>query len=333
MVGDVQAQVGEAAKEPSTESAVELAGTAFKNVTALSEMPADQMGKVMNLMSASLGVNCQFCHEGFDFAKERVAHKDIARKMIEMTFDLNNKHFDGRNEITCFTCHRGQAHPANNVFAEPLAIAKNVQQPETKPTKDEIFAKYVAALGGQEKLAAIKQRHTVAKRVEPDGRSEPEELWQSADGVYRLATNYKAVVVTESFDGKTASKKANEDPIKLKFDEALQIEREASLAFGTKIKANFDQFSYTRVEELEGRRMYALAAKGPSGVREQLYLDEQTGLLARRSASVPTVLGAFLYQVDYQNYKTFDGFQIPTTIRFSVPNITWTREVISVEHK
>jgi hypothetical protein len=328
LVRGVQAQVGEAASGPATERA----GAAFKNVTALSEMPADQMGKVMNLMSASLGVNCQFCHEGFDFAKERVAHKDIARKMIEMTFDLNNKHFDGRDEITCFTCHRGQAHPANNLFAEPVAVAQNVQQPEVKPTRDEIFAKYVAALGGQEKLASIKQRHTVAKRVEPDGRSEPEELWQSTDGGYRLATTYQAVVVTESFDGKTASKKANEDPIKLKVDEALQIEREASLAFGAKMKASFDEFSFARVEEIKGRRMYVLAAKGPNGVREQLYLNEQTGLLARRAAAVPTVLGDFLYQVDYQNYQAFDGFQIPTTIRFSVPNITWTREVISVEH-
>jgi len=310
----------------------EPSGAAFKNVTALSEMPADQMGKVMNIMSASLGVNCQFCHEGFDFAKEHVAHKDIGRKMIEMTLELNNKHFEGRNEVSCLTCHRGQAHPSTIVLFEPAAVAKSVQQPDIKPTIDEIISSYIAGLGGQERLSAITTRHTIAKRVEPDGRSEPEELWQTAEGNHRLVTTYKTAVVTEKFDGKKASKKVNEDSIQLKLDEALQIEREARIAFGLNVKSAFEQLSFTRVELIDDRRAYVLAAIGPSKIRERLYFDEQTGLLTRRTASIPTVLGDFLYQVDYQDYKAFDGIQLPTTLRFSVPNITWTREVISVEH-
>jgi Photosynthetic reaction centre cytochrome C subunit len=311
---------------------VERSGAVFKNVTALAEMPADQMGKVMNIMSASLGVNCQFCHAGFDFPKEHVAHKDLGRKMIEMTLELNAKYFEGRNEVTCFTCHRGQSHPLSSVISEPRVATKQVTQPDVKPTVDELYRKHVAALGGQARLAAIKNRHIVAKRIEPDGRSEPEEIWQSNDGAYRLATTYKTVVVTEAYDGKAATKKANEDTIKLKMDEALQIEREAKLSFPAGIEATFEQFSFTRIEEIEDRRVVLLSASGSNDIREQLYLDEQTSLLTRRTATVPTVLGDFVYQVDYQKYKVFDGIQIPTLIRYSVPNITWIREVISVEH-
>ena len=318
---------------PSGTSRLNSPVRVFKNVTVLSEMPADQMGKVMNIMSASLSVNCQFCHDGYDFAKENVAHKDISRKMIEMTLDLNAKYFEGRNEVTCFTCHRGQTHPANGLRFEPVSVAPKVAQPESIPKVEEIASKYIAALGGQEKLAALKNRHTVAKRIEPDGRSEPEELWQSADGSYRLETTYKSVVVTEAFDGKTATKKANEDLIKLKMDEALQIEREAKLGFGGGLSSAFEAFSFARVEEIDGRRVLVLATTDPNLIREQLYIDEQTSLLTRRTAHVPTMLGEFIYQVDYQNYKAFDGIQIPTKLRFTVPNITWTREVISVEHK
>lgn len=314
-------------------SSSELSGSAFKNVTALSEMPADQMGKVMNIMSASLGVNCQFCHEGFDFAKEHVAHKDISRKMIEMTFELNEKYFEGRNEITCFTCHRGQAHPTNNVLFAPIPAAKNVRQPDRKPTVDEILSNYTAALGGRESLAALKSRHVIGKRLEPDGRSEPEELWLSTDGTYRLVTTYKTAVVTEVYDGKIASKKANDDTIALKLDEALQIQREASVSFSLDLKSGFEELSFVRVETIDDRRVFVLTSIGPSKIRDRLYFDEQSNLLVRRTASVPTVLGEFLYQVDYQNYKAFDGIQIPTKLIFSVPNITWTREVISVEHE
>lgn len=311
---------------------VESAGAKFKNVTALSEMPADQMGKVMNIMSASLGVNCQFCHEGFDFAKESVAHKDIGRKMIEMTLELNKKHFEGRSEVTCFTCHRGQAHPSATVQFEPTSVAKNVQQPTTKPTVDEILSKYIDAIGGQQKLDAIKSRHTVAKRIEPDGRSEPEELWQSTDGTHRLVTTYETAVVMELFDGKTASKKANDNAIQLKPDEALQIEREAKVAFGLNLKSVFNQLSFARVQQIDNRRVFVLSAIGPNNIRERLYFDELTGLMTRRTASLPTVLGDFLFQVDYDDYKPFDGIQLPTMLRFQVPNIAWTRAVTSVEH-
>ncbi len=317
----------------ASEALTTTSGEAFKNVTALSEMPADQMGKVMNIMSASLGVNCQFCHEGFDFAKEKVAHKDIGRKMIEMTIELNEKHFEGRNEITCFTCHRGQAHPSTTVVFEPAAVSKNVAQPDTKPTVDEIISKHIVAVGGQEKLPAIKTRHTIAKRIEPDGRSEPEELWQSADGTYRLVTTYKTAVVTEEFDGKTASKKANGNAIQLKFDEAFQIEREAKMAFGLNLPSAFEQMSFARAELIDDRRVLVLTAVGPNKIRERLHFDERSGLLTRRTAAITTVLGDFIYQVDYQNYRVFDGIQLPTTLHFSVPNISWTREVLSVEQK
>ena len=45
---------------------VETAGQKFKSIKVLNDMPADQMGKVMNMMSASLGVNCAFCHASND---------------------------------------------------------------------------------------------------------------------------------------------------------------------------------------------------------------------------------------------------------------------------
>ncbi|MBA2621457.1 MAG: photosynthetic reaction center cytochrome c subunit, partial [Acidobacteria bacterium] len=57
---------------------VETAGQRFKNIKVLTDMPADQMGKVMNLMSASLGVNCNFCHVENDFAKDGKEEKEAA---------------------------------------------------------------------------------------------------------------------------------------------------------------------------------------------------------------------------------------------------------------
>ncbi len=89
----------------TAQTKVETAGQKYKSIKILNDMPADQMGKVMNMMSASLGVNCAFCHASNDgdYEKEGFEHKDMARKMMTMMFDLNKVNFNGRPEINCNT--------------------------------------------------------------------------------------------------------------------------------------------------------------------------------------------------------------------------------------
>src|SRR3954462_3545027 len=86
---------------------VETAGERFKNIKVLNDMPADQLGKVMNIFSASLGVECSFCHVPNAFEKDDKPEKLTARKMIKMTFDINKDNFNNRPEVSCNTCHSG----------------------------------------------------------------------------------------------------------------------------------------------------------------------------------------------------------------------------------
>src|SRR5215203_5562241 len=107
----------------NTQTKTETAGQRFKSIKVLNEMPADQMGKVMNMMAASLGVNCKFCHASndADFEKEGFEHKDIARQMLKMTFEMNRNYFEGRPEINCNSCHLGKSHPQATVPLAPVA--------------------------------------------------------------------------------------------------------------------------------------------------------------------------------------------------------------------
>jgi hypothetical protein len=175
----------------------ERAGDRFGNVSALTNMPADQMGKVMNIMSAALGVNCSHCHTGTDFAKEGLPHKDIARDMLEMTLSLNREHFGGKAIITCYTCHQGKTQPVSTLPLDPSRLvaesklsSTSVETAPATPDAARILANYIQALGGEARLAAIKSRHIVGQRIEPDGRREPEELWQNLEGLSRMQTLY-----------------------------------------------------------------------------------------------------------------------------------------------
>src|SRR5215471_4423926 len=72
----------------------------YKNIQVLKGMPASQMRSMMNYISASLGVGCAFCHvrtgDRMEFEKDDIDHKQIARRMIQMTMDINKNSFQGR---------------------------------------------------------------------------------------------------------------------------------------------------------------------------------------------------------------------------------------------
>src|SRR5262245_55927691 len=133
----------------------------YKNIQVLKGVPASQLQQVMAMFTGSLGVTCNHCHTN-PFDKDDKAPKQTARRMIQMVFDLNRGNFGGREAITCFTCHRGQAKPET-----VLALGKNLFLPapaaEAKgdaamPSVDQILDRYVQAIGGKEALAKLKSR-------------------------------------------------------------------------------------------------------------------------------------------------------------------------------
>ena len=70
-----------------------------------------EIKKVMKAMSASLGVECDHCHNTEDMAVD-TKHKLEAREMMVMVNDINKRYFKGEMEVTCKTCHRGQHEPS-----------------------------------------------------------------------------------------------------------------------------------------------------------------------------------------------------------------------------
>jgi len=129
----------------------------YKNIKVLNGTPADQVIESMHLIRGALGVSCEFCHEDPDRAADTKEPKETARMMMRMVMDLNKNNFKGQQEVTCYTCHRGQSIPATT-FTFP--VVENGEEVEAKglPSVDQIVAKYVAALGGE--------HHTLPRQFE-----------------------------------------------------------------------------------------------------------------------------------------------------------------------
>ena len=155
-----------------------------KNVKLLGDLPVSQFIPVMNYFAASLGRRCNFCHVNnngqWDYASDAKPEKNTAREMIKMVLELHKQNFSGAGEISCYTCHRGSNNPvsvpalplptpvprpspaattpaagAAAPTGSPMAQASPSATPAL-PSADEIFSKYIAAIGGQANVDKLK---------------------------------------------------------------------------------------------------------------------------------------------------------------------------------
>src|ERR1700686_1146321 len=99
------------AQPSSGTAAPKITEQVYKNIQVLKGVPADQLIPAMQFITASLGVQCDFCHLENAFEKDDKETKQTARKMMRMMFAINKDNFDGHKEVTCYACHRGEHKP------------------------------------------------------------------------------------------------------------------------------------------------------------------------------------------------------------------------------
>jgi hypothetical protein len=90
-----------------------------KNLKVLK--PEDLQAGAMRKATQGLGVHCDYCHIAGDNSSDDNPKKLIARHMFEITRDINAKFPDGKEHVTCYTCHRGAEAP---LTAPPPAAPK-----------------------------------------------------------------------------------------------------------------------------------------------------------------------------------------------------------------
>lgn len=103
------------------EGGEQLAKDVYENVQVLGDLTEDNFNRLMNAMTAWVAPeqSCAFCHgEEGDFASDALYTKVIARRMIEMTREINSSWSDhvAPAGVTCYTCHRGQNVPSHVWF-------------------------------------------------------------------------------------------------------------------------------------------------------------------------------------------------------------------------
>jgi photosynthetic reaction center cytochrome c subunit len=91
------------------------AGTIYKNVQVLKNVPAGAFARIMVSMTQWVAPKqgCNYCHVAGNFASDAKYTKRVARRMIQMTIYTNAdwKSHVKNVGVTCYTCHRGHNLP------------------------------------------------------------------------------------------------------------------------------------------------------------------------------------------------------------------------------
>jgi len=104
----------------------------WENLQVLPDtLSRDALIGIMRGFTDALGVGCDHCHAGGedgppDFPSDANPHKDVAREMMRMTWEINTEtlpaieglHDSEGMYVTCYTCHRGAARPATGPPSE-----------------------------------------------------------------------------------------------------------------------------------------------------------------------------------------------------------------------
>ena len=102
--------------QPATERSGEKASAVYENVKVLGDLDSNEFIRFMTAITEWVApeAGCSYCHEDGNLASDKPYQKIVARRMIQMTIDINTKwkaHV-AETGVTCYTCHRGNPVPS-----------------------------------------------------------------------------------------------------------------------------------------------------------------------------------------------------------------------------
>jgi photosynthetic reaction center cytochrome c subunit len=319
---------------PGTAVAPKTAAQQFKNIKVLKDIPADQLVPAMQFMTASLGVECEYCHVRGAFDKDEKKPKETARKMIIMMLAINKDNFEDHREVTCYSCHNGATHPkATPVIArEESAPAEDTAATDKAilPPADQLLDKYLAAVGGASALQKITSRAGKGTATF-SGQSVAVDLYAKVPDKRLSVMHLKDGDSLTAFDGHQGwlSVPARTHMMSAAENDSARID--ADFYFPIDVKTLYEKFRVEPGEKIDGHDTYLVVGRAEGRPPLQLYFDIQTGLLARLVRYAETPLGRNPTQIDYSDYRDADGVKIPFRWTLARPGNRFTIQLNQVQ--
>jgi len=274
------------------------------------------------------------------FEKDDKKPKQTARKMMEMMFAINRDNFEGHREVTCYSCHRGNAHPV----AIPTVASDQPTPPvgpphhqgdekageareNAGPTPDQLLDKYVQAVGGAAAIDKISSR-VMTGTIDFGGMSFPIEIY-AKDPEKRISlTHMQGGESVTAFNGHEGWLGMTGHPMREMHGSDLDAAGiDADLHLANHFKQMFTGMTVQGTEKIGDQNAYVLVGTRAGNPPIRLYFDERSGLLVRLVRFGDTALGLMPTQIDYADYRESSGVKLPYRWTLARPNGRFTIQI------
>ena len=310
-------------------AAPQMAENVFKNIQVLKGIPVDQFMGTMGFFAASTGLNCTDCHveeSGGDWARyaDDNALKRRTRLMVTMMSTINQMNFGGRQVVTCFTCHRGNSRPSvmpslDLLYSSPPSEEPGdpITQAAGQPTSDQILDKYLQALGGAQRLDALKSFTAKGTYIGyDDADKSPLEMFAAAPGQNTIISHARSGDTRWTFDGRAAwiAAPPTDKPVPMMPITGQDLEGitvEARLRFPAQIRQALTNWRVGFPTLIDDKEALVVQGTTAGGGIVTLCFDEQTSLLVRLVRYSNSPVGRIVTRVDYSDYRDVAGVKMP----------------------
>jgi len=311
----------------------------FKNVQVLKGIPVNQFMDTMGFFSASLGLNCTYCHVteslgNWEKFAEDVPLKRTARRMILMVNAINKDNFQGRRVVTCYSCHHGGQRPKvipslAEQYSTPDEDPNEVEivgSAPAGPSAEQILDKYIQAVGGAQRLAALTSftAKGTYEGFETFHMAVPFEIFAKAPAQRTTVAHTLQGDSVITYDGRVGWAATVDRPVPVlplaAGNDLDGAKLDADLSFPAGIKGALTQWRVGFPGAfIADKETQIVQGTSPGGSRIKLYFDKGSGLLLRLVRYTATAVGIVPTQTDFSDYREVAGIKMPYhTV------VTWT---------
>jgi photosynthetic reaction center cytochrome c subunit len=258
-----------------------------------------------------------------------------------MMFTINQENFDGHREVTCYSCHRGNAKP---VAMPPVMTAESKPATDEEviheggdakenggPSADQLFEKYLKAVGGAAAVDKITSR-VMKGTITFGDRNIPIEIFAKEPDKRVSFTHTPEGESITAFNGHEGWLGVPGHPVREMHGPDIDgAAMDADLHFPAHVTEMFDKVEVRRTEKVGDREAYLVVGERAGKTPLQLYFDKQSGLLVRLVRFGETPLGRLPTQIDYADYKEAGGVKIPLRWTLARPGGRFTIQVRDVK--
>lgn len=325
-----------AAAQSPVPSPGKKSGEVFKNLKVLNDTPSELLLPSMEFITSSLGVHCEYCHVEKAFEKDDKKPKQTAREMMRMVAEINHTSFQGKQGVTCYSCHRGSPKPLTiPVIAKtpPRLLsdaADNSPVSPSRPSPSDVIAKYIAARGGANAFASLTSLEEQGT-FESDAQRFPTEFYVTRSGRSASVIHLPGADRTTAFDGTSGWLSFPGRPARpLSQAEMDEIRQDADLEFGVDLNTVFPEIRFTGFAKIGTAEAVMLSGQRPGLPPVELYFDKTSGLLLRTVYYSPSALGFNPTQTDYSDYRRIGTVKVPFHWTSSTPTGRFNIQILTV---